>query len=618
MLADFDGDGIADILIGAGNPVFLSGTGSPTLTVLLGQGKGIFAAAPVSLVGVSGAGANQSVAGDFDGDGIPDLAVSDFSFLAILKGDGKGDFSVADQVNLQAFQGSAVSIAVADFNRDGKLDLAALMDIAEGTGSEVAVFYGNGDGTLSAPLILQVGATFPSFLGASDLNGDGLSDLVASVKNTVFIWLGKPGGTFAPPVTYSVQGGYLSSGEPVSLAFGDFNSDGKMDIAVPGQAAGIITLLLGKGDGTFTMGASIPLSMPPPSADFSSLGPVILAAADLNGDGRLDLIASLADSDGGSFGFAVLLGNGDGTFQPPILNPQPANAFTVADMNGDKIPDLIVSGTSVLLGNGDGTFQTGLLVFGALEAVAVADFNRDGTLDIAGGMSTGGIATFLNLTAPPPPLTVVPATTFLLGTLAPNSFASAFGRALTNQAQSLTITVLDSAVVSRPAPLIYVSPDQINFLIPAGTASGTATVTVTSATGKFTAQVQIAATAPTLFTEGNGIAAAYVTQVAADGSQTNQYVFTAQSGSLVPLPINVTSAQTYLILYGTGFDTASTPTASVQGVPVPVTYAGPQPDLPGLDQANILLPPSLAGTGVASVVFTAGNIPANTVFVTIQ
>ena len=535
-----------------------------------------------------------------------------FSFLAILKGDGKGDFSVADQVNLQAFQGSAVSIAVADFNRDGKLDLAALMDIAEGTSTEVAVFYGNGDGTLSPPLILQVGATFPSFLGASDLNGDGLPDLVASVKNTVFIWLGKPGGTFAPPVTYSVQGGYLSSGEPVSLAFGDFNSDGKDGHRGSRTSSGLITLLLGKGDGTFTMDASIPLSMPPPSADFSSLGPVILAAADLNGDGRLDLIASLADSNGGSFGFAVLLGNGDGTFQPPIFNATGANAFTVADMNGDKIPDLI-AGTSVLLGNGDGTFQPGVPIPGASLPVAVADFNRDGTLDVVAGLTT-----FLNLTAPPPPLTVVPATTFLPGTLAPNSFASAFGRALTNQTQSLTIAVLDSAGVSRSAPLIYVSPDQINFLIPAGTASGTATVTVTSATGKFTAQVQVAPTAPTLFTVGNGIAAAYVTQVAADASQANQYVFTAQPGSLVPMPINVTSGQTYLILYGTGFDTASTPTASVQGVPVPVTYAGPQPDVPGLDQANIFLPPSLAGSGVASVVFTAGTIAANTVFVTIQ
>jgi uncharacterized protein (TIGR03437 family) len=635
-LADFDGDGISDILIGNGDPVLMSGTSIyPTLTVLFGQGGGAFVAAPVSFAAVGGGiQTGQSlVAADFDGDGIPDLLITDNgdAFLAILKGTGAGDFSQVFRYDA-AFPTSAV---VADFNGDGKPDVAMLIN------QEVQVFLGNGDGTLAAPTVVSVPGARASFVGAPDLNGDGIPDLVVSGQNSVFVWVGKGGGAFSSPVSYTVQGGYLSGGDTVTLAFGDFNGDGKLDIAVPSQSPGSITLLIGKGDGTFTVGTPLPYSLPPlPIFPESSLGPTNLVAADFNGDGRLDLAGTIADYQNYySGGFAIFLGNGDGTFQPPFLNTEPATGIAAADLNGDRILDMIVTGntvgTVVLLGSGDGAFQSGMQILTEpFQAMAVADFNRDGTLDVAGGLVTIGVAAFLNLSQPPPALAVVPAPTFAPGPLAPDSIASAFGKALTTQTNAPnqnpppttvlgnTVTVVDSTGASRLAPLFYVSPDQINFLVPPATAVGPVTITVNSDTGRsFAVHVQIAPTAPGLFTVGNaGIAAAYVTQVVGN-TQTTEPVFTVQSGSIVPVPINLDQdGQAYLILFGTGFDAAGhgSTSATVQGVSATVEYVGSQELFPGLDQANILLPPSLAGSGIVSVVLTIDGTAANTVYITIQ
>jgi uncharacterized protein (TIGR03437 family) len=619
MLGDFDGDGITDIMIGNGNPDFLSGTApfalypifgtsDPSLTVLFGAGGGSFVSAPVSDIG----GGDALAAADFNGDGIPDLAVSNAAAQAvdILIGNGNGEFSASTQL---ATGGLPVTVIAADFNHDGKQDIAELLNYTATQGSEVQIFLGNGNGTFSAPLTLPVSAAQVNFIAAPDVNGDGIPDLVVTSLGSLTVWLGKGDGTFSAPT-------FSQNGNDPTVAFGDFNGDGKLDLAVTYLGATTVTILLGHGDGTFPNSVSSPL----PAA--ASAGPNNLVAADFTGDGILDLaVVSSHYTE-----IAVLTGQGNGAFSAPQLSPANALSIYAVDVNGDKLTDLIaipaVTGPiTALLGNGDGTFQPpAIIVSLPLGSPAIADLNRDGTPDLALVGEGSGVAAFLNLSHPSSPLTVVSAASFAPGPLTPNSIASAFGVGMISGGSGqLSVTIEDSADATRPATLFYSSDSQINFLVPAGTATGAATITVTTASGKqLTAQIQIAALAPALFTEGSsGLAAAYAVYVAPGGAQTVEPVFTVESGTVTPAPINVSQpGQTYLILFGTGFDTANATgtTASVQGVNTQVTYAGPQPTFAGLDQINLLLPPSLAGAGVVNVFVSLRGQTTNPVLVTIQ
>ncbi len=434
---------------------------------------------------------------------------------------------------------------MADFNRDGKQDVAVVSSLAAGTQGEMEIFLGNGDGTLQAPVSISIPlpADNVGFIAAADLKGDGVPDLATTVQGGLRIWLGKGDGAFSPPVSYSFPGAILTS-----LVFGDFNRDGKLDIAVANQSGGNIAILLGKGDGSFSAGSTIPVSVPfPIDGDPTGfLGPVSLIAADFNGDGALDLVATLGYySFGPSDGIAIVSGKGDGTFQAPIMQSDLAYAIAVADINGDKIPDLVLTdsgiGTVVRIGNGDGSFQPAIpLVSEPLFGFAIADFNRDGAPDIAGGVELSGVAALLNLSTPPPALTVVSAASLVQGPLAPDSIATAFGRnlALPDNRGGATVMVQDSTGATSLAQQYYASPTQINFVIPAATAVGSATVTVTSPNGtRSTAQIQIQPITPALSTVGSaGIAAAYAIRVSPDGTQTVLPVFTAQGSAIAPTP----------------------------------------------------------------------------------
>ena len=224
------------------------------------------------------------------------------------------------------------------------------------------------------------------------------------------------------------------------------------------------------------------------------------------------------------------------------------------------------------------------------------------------------------------------------GAVTPASIASIFGTnlaATTTQATSaslslslggVTLTVTDSTGASAVAPLMYVSPSQINFVIPSGLASGTAQFTVTGNGSPITTTAAIQSVAPTLFSmsgDGRGVAAATALQVPASNPQVQTPVAVFQcSPGCTPTPIALNSSSTvYLVLYGTGIrgrSALTNVTANINGTSVPVLYAGPQQGYEGLDQVNVSLPVSLTGSGVVNIVLTVDGQTANVVTVDIQ
>jgi len=330
---------------------------------------------PVSL---PGGGFGAVATGDFNGDGKLDLVVAnnEGNNVSIFLGNGNGTFQPA--VSYSAGPGTLPdAIAVGDFNGDGKLDLAVTSN-GNATGN-VSILLGNGDGTFQ-PAVLYLAGSNPSSVAVGDFNGDGKLDLAVANNDggNVSILLGNGDGTFQTALDFSVESG------PSSLAVGDFNRDGKLDLAVANNVSGNVSILLGNGDGTFQ-----------PAANYSSgtgSNPAAVAVADLNGDGKLDL----AVANNGSANVSILLGNGDGTFQPAAnistgTGSTPAG-IAIGDFNGDEKLDLAVTDSiggdvSFLLGNGDGTFQPAVNFAAGVGLppgpMAIGDFNGDGRLDVA-------------------------------------------------------------------------------------------------------------------------------------------------------------------------------------------------------------------------------------------
>jgi hypothetical protein len=383
--ADLRGDGKIDLVAKAGT----------TVQVVLGNGDGTFQA-PAAL-GVGPAVLQALAVGDFTGDGKPDIATvnlgqgipgqPDGPSLTMLVGNGDGTFRIASRTTIG---GPNTLLAAGDFRGDGKLDLVAASFYKTAT-----VFLGNGDGTFNIAPSVAAGV-LPRSVAAGDFTASGRKqDLVVADYSNLTVLLHSGTGTFRSGVTLPV-----ANGSPVALAVGDFNGEGKDDIAV-GTNTGKIFVFLGNGDGTFQK----PLTI---DTGFTDNYVSSLVVGDFNGDGKLDLAAASTRLFHDTGAVTVYLSNGDGTFQSPesFNVGAAAGALAAVDLRGNGTLDLVTTtpatdgvhtAVKVLSGNGDGTFQNPVTVFtGAGGGLAVGDFLGNGRADILTYTSDGTLNLLVN------------------------------------------------------------------------------------------------------------------------------------------------------------------------------------------------------------------------------
>ncbi len=354
-------DGVGRLMEQEGDLFLTEGDGSASLFMATGSGSGNFSGlTPLALAG----GAAAVAVGDFNGDGIPDLAVATNFDVSILLGDASGSFS-----GPRVFAAGKLprSVAVGDFNGDTLLDLA----VANFLSDNVSILLGNGRGAFSRPNHFRVGDG-PVSVVIGDFNGDAILDLVSGSSNHVSILLGHGTGAFSGPT-------HLNAGTvPRSVAVGDFNGDTFLDLAVANLQSGNVSILLGDGGGTFS----------DPTHFRVGTRPASVAVGDFNGDAVLDLAVSNFLNDNVS----ILQGEGDGGFVGPSNYPAGSGPgeVVVGDFDSDGFSDLaVISGksdrVSVLLGDGGGTFSdpTSFTVGELPESLAIGDFNGDAVLDLA-------------------------------------------------------------------------------------------------------------------------------------------------------------------------------------------------------------------------------------------
>ncbi len=385
-VADLNGDGKPDLAVANGkSDLAVANSDDGTVSVVLNQTTSptadfAFAAPQTFTVG----GDPDFIAvGDLNGDGKPDIVTANYfsggSTVSVLLNQTVNGNAFANFAPQQVFNvgGDPRTVAIGDLNGDGKPDLVTANDFS-GT---VSVLMGNGDGSFQTQPAFGVGAD-PLALAAADLNGDGHPDLITAnaATNTVSVLLGNGDGTFQTQQTVVV------GDRPDALAVADLNNDGRPDLVVANQNSNTVSVLLGNGDGTFQ----------PQQTYTVGPGPDAVAVADVNGDGIPDqIVANSGPLGDPNHTISVLLGNGDGTFQPQQtfdVGRDPV-AVAVGDLTGDGKPDLVIANygdDTVSLLRNDTTPGSRLVQLTALpplptdqgpQAVAIADVYGDGAPD---------------------------------------------------------------------------------------------------------------------------------------------------------------------------------------------------------------------------------------------
>jgi len=377
--------------------------------------------------------------GDFNADGKADVAAvnSGSSSVSILLGNGAGSFTAATNFAVGV---SPHSVAIGDFNADGRADIAT----ANQSSNNVSILLGNGAGGFAAATNFAVGS-LPFSVAVGDFNADGKTDVVTANFNStaVSILLNNGAGGFAAATNFNVG---IS---PQSVAVGDFNADGRADLVAANSASSNVSILLGNGAGGFSAATNFPVGA----------GTVSVAVGDFNGDSKVDVATANSNPNNVS----ILLGNGAGGFAAAANFPvgtAPAS-IAIGDFNADGKADITTANQnsnniSILIGNGVGGFAT-VTNFASANiprSVAVGDFNGDGRADIAtAGQVSNNVSILLNSCISAPDLTLVKTHSgnFTIGTN--GNYVLTVSNAGGAAATSGTITVTDTL----PSGLSFVS-----------------------------------------------------------------------------------------------------------------------------------------------------------------